>query len=134
VLAGWRSEGQALSPDDAIAQMSQSALAPVVTPAAFGVDTAALLEGADPLAFFPPDAVRAFFVDFVGPQTADQALVIVGRDPDTGQRYWKGLLVAAMGFHPQDPSGEGDLNLFCNTLRAPAITAKPSDPPLTVRF
>jgi hypothetical protein len=93
VLAGWRSEGAALPPFEAMTQLSQGALGPGATPAvSFGMDASALLEGADPLAFFPPDAVRAFFVDFVGPNDTDQALAIVGRDPVTGQRYWKGLL------------------------------------------
>lgn len=115
VLAGWRSEGQSLSPDDALAQMAQGALAPGSGPAAeLGADAAALLDGADPLAFFPPDAVRAFFVDGLGSQGADEALVIVGRDPLTGRRYWKGLLVAQMGFR-QD-SGAGDLNAFSEQL------------------
>lgn len=99
ILAGWRSEGRELSPEAAIADMQQNAFHPNATPAAaFGMDTRALLEGADPLAFFPPDAVRAFYMMGLGERTADEALVIVGRNPNTGKLYWKGLLVAFGGF------------------------------------
>jgi hypothetical protein len=116
VLAGWRSEGSPFAPDAAIAQLEQSALASGASPvASFSMDNAALLDGADPLNFFPPDAVRAFFLDFVGPNRSDQALVIIGRDPATGLRYWKGLLVAMGGFH-QDGSGTGGLEQFSQQL------------------
>ena len=125
-LAYWRSEGLTLSPDQAIEQLNQGPLAPGSTPAsAFGMDTTALLEGTDPLAIFPPDAVRAFYLDFVGPAGTDQAIAVVGRDPATGRRYWKGLLVAFGGFRMEEPS-MGDLNAFSEKL-AQAVQARNFD-------
>lgn len=115
-LAYWRSEGNEFASDAALAEMSQSVLAAGATPAAStGVDTTALLDGSDPLAYFQPDAARAVYFDFVGPQGTDQALAIIGRDPATGIRYWKGMLVAFGGFRSQDTS-MSELNQFLQQL------------------
>lgn len=115
-LAGWRSEGRELSPEAALAELSQTALGSSASPAAStGMDTVALLEGADPLNFFPPDAVRAVYFDFVGANGADQALAIIGRDPVSGMRYWKGMLIAMGGFRMDEPD-LSDVNQFSQAL------------------
>ena len=117
-LAYWRSEGSDLNAEAALAEMSQTVLAGAAMPrASTGIDNAALLEGADPLAFFRPDAARAIFFDFVGQQGTDQALVIIGRDATTGVRYWKGILVAFGGFsHLDDGDGLDGLDQFSESL------------------
>ncbi len=121
-LAGWRSEGRFLTPEVALSELSQTALGSGATPAAStGVDPSELLEGANPLNFFPPDAVRAVYFDFVGANGTDQALAIIGSDPTTGSRYWKGILVAMGGFH-QDQPDLSDLNQFSQALGNAALS------------
>lgn len=114
-LAFWRSEGSELAPDAAVAMLQQGVLASGAAPAVVtGVDPVSLLEGADPLAFFPPDAVDTLVFERVGQDGQSQALVIIGQDPASGRFYWKGMLVAMGGFVPT-PSAV-DLNTFSERL------------------
>jgi hypothetical protein len=117
LLGGWRSEGSEYSPAEAASELGAGALGAGSSPQVdFSADTAALLGGADPLAFFGPDAVRAFFMQGLGAQGADEGIAIVGRDPASGELYFRGLLVAFMGFPAEEPVG--DLGEFSQQLAA----------------
>lgn len=111
-LARWHSEGSELSADQAIGELRQVHLAEGSAPAVdFGADTTALLEGADPLVMMGGpngNAVRAFFLDGLGPEALDEGIVIVSRDPGSGELYFGGILISAQGFThlPQEDSPE----------------------------
>lgn len=114
-LAGWRSEGMEMAPDTALEQLRQAYLPPGSAPAAaFGMDLATLLGGADPLAIFGPqaNAAQAFFLSGLGSSAADEAIAIISRDPSTSQLAWRGLLVAQNGFQmPAEPGEDFDRQL-----------------------
>lgn len=100
----YRSEGAELDVDDALAQLRETFLAsdgPVTAPD--DADVSALLDGADPLAFFGPDlpVEAAQFVAGLGPDGQDEGIVFVVRRAD-GSLYWHGLLVAPGGFSDDD--------------------------------
>jgi uncharacterized protein YgiM (DUF1202 family) len=65
----------------------------------FGADVPAILEGADPLAQWGPvaDVVRAVHVMGLGANTAEEAVIVIGRDAVNGRFYWHGILLPAAG-------------------------------------
>jgi hypothetical protein len=119
VLAYWRSEGSELSADEAMAQLQQLYFTPGADPVTdFSIDVTGLLDGSDPLSFFGLGAERAFHVTGLGLGANRQAIAVISRDPATGRRFWRGLLVI-MGPQPQ----LGDLNAFAERL-AQALKVK----------
>jgi hypothetical protein len=96
VIAGWRSEGAAFSPSQAVEQLRSNYIPPSSSPV-FHPDQElpALLEGADPLGLWGPDidAVRGLFVTGLGPKGQDEAILIIALTPE-GQPYWHALLNA----------------------------------------
>jgi hypothetical protein len=100
-IAGWRSEGREVNPEAALEELRLIYLAEGSAPvASFEMNPAGLLGGADPLTIFGPEAnpVFAFFVEGLGPQAADEALMVIAHNPETGNYSWRGMLVAAGGF------------------------------------
>jgi hypothetical protein len=119
VLAYWRSEGSELSADEALAQLHQHYFTPGADPVTdFSIDVTGLLDGSNPLNFFGPEAMRAFHITGLGPDADQQGIAAIARDPATGRRYWRGLLLIA-GVQPQ----LGDLNAFAGRL-AQALEAQ----------
>lgn len=110
-VAYWRSEGLVISADEAVRHMREIYLVEGSQPATRRVvDLRGLLEGADPLQMFGPNAqlVEAFHVSGLGPRAEDEAIMVISRDPATGQNTWYGMLAAAGGFNthsaPADPA------------------------------
>lgn len=100
VIAGWRSEGAAFSPSQAVEQLRSNYIPPSSSPVFhLGQALPALLEGADPLELWGPDvdAVRGLFVTGLGPKGQDEAILIIALTPG-GQPYWHALLNAFGGF------------------------------------
>jgi len=104
LIAGWRSEGNFYAPEAAIEQLRNSGLsANAVLAFDPKQDLSALLEGADPFAFIPPDVVNpsAMFVSGWGLEGGDDAILYLA-DRGDGSRYWYGVLSALGGFIWQD--------------------------------
>jgi uncharacterized protein YgiM (DUF1202 family) len=115
LLGYWRSEGRELTPDEALAELKQNYFTHGADPVTdFSIDVSSLLEGSNPLTFFGPDAVRAFHVTGLGPSTGQQGIAAIARDPDTGRRYWRGLLLLPDVQPEQFPLD--DLNTFVDRL------------------
>jgi hypothetical protein len=115
LLAYWRSEGRELSPDEAIAELKRSFFVRGADPVTdFSIDVSSLIGGSNPLSFFGPDAVRAFHITGLGPGADQQGIAAIARDPLTGRRYWRGLLLIPAGQTGQPQLGE--LNAFAKQL------------------
>jgi hypothetical protein len=115
LLAYWRSEGRELTPDEALAELKQNYFTHGADPVTdFSIDVSSLLDGSNPLTFFGPDAVRAFHVTGLGPSTGQQGIAAIARDPATGRRYWRGLLLLPAAQPEQPPLDE--LNVFAERL------------------
>lgn len=103
LLAEWQGDRQDLSPIQAEQALRAGPLAEGSRPAAFlEQNVAALLGGSDSLAQLDPkgSSVRAFAVSGLGSSAAGQAIVLVGFDVSKGKLFWRGLLVAPLGFSP----------------------------------
>ncbi len=115
VLAYWRSEGRELAPDEALAELQQNFFTHGADPVTdFSIDVSTLLDGSNPLNFFGPHAVRLFHVTGLGPSTGQQGIAAIARDPVSGRRYWRGLLLIPAG-QPEQPQ-LGDLSAFAEQL------------------
>jgi hypothetical protein len=115
VLAHWRSEGGELKPDEALAELKQYFFTTGADPVTdFSIDVSTLLDGSNPLSFFGPDAVRAFHVTGLGPDAGQQGIAAIARDPISGRRYWRGLMLLPPVQPEQSPLD--DLNAFAEQL------------------
>jgi hypothetical protein len=102
-MATWNTQLLEYTSEEALQQLRKGALASGSSPAViFGTDVPALLEGADPLALWGPNAnpVRALHVTGLGPRANQEAVVVIGRDVDSGQFYWHGILLLPDGYFP----------------------------------
>lgn len=127
-IAYWRSEGNQMPADVAIAELQAGKLGANAAPdVSFDKDLPALLDGSDPLTLFGPqsNAVRAFFVDGVGSEGLDEAIVIISRDPATGRFYTPAMLFAFQGFQPSTGGQQPDEAL--DQQLAQAIEARDFD-------
>jgi hypothetical protein len=121
VIAGWRSEGQSYSPEQAIQQLQNNHLNPDTHLVYLERDAAALLGGANPFLVFGPQAriVRILFVSGWGPEGRDEALLYIAQDPD-GTYRWYGVLTALGGFGQTSTllawHREGGIAGFCDEL------------------
>lgn len=99
VIAGWRSEGRSLPPDQAVAELQANHFGPGTRLTYPERDVTTLLGGADPYAIFGPEAPIAaiVFAGGWGPQGQDEALLYISRDPAGGYK-WYGVLTAFGGF------------------------------------
>lgn len=86
--------------EEALNQMRQTVFAagsePVIDQT---TDVVALLGGADPLQQWGPVAqvVRAVHVTTLGPGADVEAVIVIGREPETGKLYWHGILLPQNG-------------------------------------
>ncbi len=107
MIAGWRSEGTAHTPEQAVEQLQNTYLGQDTT-LVFDPykDLVALLDGTDPLSILGPDVAepRAMFVSGWGLEGQDQAILYIAHRAD-GTQYWYGILLGLGGFAPAT-SGE----------------------------
>lgn len=113
-LAYWRSESVGVTPAEAVEQLRKDLSAPAPVQFVSGVDLAALLDGADPLAMAGPDVdlVSALYSTGWGSDGTGEAMLLVARNANGGF-YWYGTLYAFDGFDDRPAS------------RPPTATATP---------
>ncbi|MFO7634415.1 MAG: hypothetical protein R6W76_17835 [Caldilinea sp.] len=125
VLALWQSEGQELSPDEAIGQM-QGELLDQAQSITFVSDeiAAGWLGGVDPLTLWPPEVnvVDTIGVSIMGPNGVDEAIFVIAQDAD-GQFYWYAMLLAKGGFASQP----GDAQAIIIVPSQPSQSILPTD-------
>lgn len=98
-IAGWQSEGSALPPGVAIAQLRNVYLRQPQITFNSTENLTALLNGTDPLKLWGADvkAVKGIYVTGLGNDGKAEAILIIAQRPDQTP-YWHGMLVAAAGF------------------------------------
>lgn len=106
-IAGWRSEGRALPPAQAIEELRVTYLPPTgYVYYELNEDLASLLDGSDPLTMWGTSVEAVGAVRFTGWGTDGntEAIIIIARRPD-GSYYWHAVLLAVGGFVSAPPSG-----------------------------
>jgi len=111
-FATWNTSLVEVSSEEAIQNLQETLLASGATPrAVFSSDVPALLSGTDPLSLWGPVAnpVRAMHVVGLGPQARSEAVLVIGRDPSSGQNYWHGVLIPPVDTFQGTSSDSGDV-------------------------
>ncbi len=109
-IATWNSSLEVIDSDDAMERLQGAQLAPGAQPAViWGTDIPAMLLGTDPLSLWGPvdQTVRAMHVMGLGSDTSQEAVLVIGREPGSGDFYWHGILIPPDGyFHTADPNAQ----------------------------
>jgi len=85
-----------LPPEEALRRLQDGPLAEGSAPRAdFTISAADVLGGQDPLAMWGSvvSPVRAFYLTGLGPDAEGDGIAVIGRDEETGELYWLGLLL-----------------------------------------
>jgi hypothetical protein len=128
MIAGWRSEGTAHAPDEAIMQLQTNYLDSntnlVFDP---NKDLKALLDGMNPLSILGPEVLQpsALFVSGWGMVGEDEAILYIAHRADESP-YWYGVLFASGGFAPEI-SGETQTPSLLAIPEAGVAIAVPPD-------
>jgi hypothetical protein len=99
-FAYWNAGLYEYTSEESLQRLQESLLAPGAAPQVqWTTDIPALLKGADPLSFWGPVAtpVRAVHITGLGSSAKEEAVLVIGRDPSSGQLYWHGILVPQAG-------------------------------------
>lgn len=109
-IATWNSSLEVMDADDALDRLKGAQLAEGAQPAVrWGTDIPALLLGTDPLSLWGPvdQTVRAMHVMGLGSDASQEAVLVIGRDPSSGDFYWHGILIPPDGyFHTMSPDAQ----------------------------
>lgn len=109
-IATWNSSLEVIDSNDALDRLKGAQLAGGAQPAVrWGTDIPAMLLGTDPLSLWGPvdQTVRAMHVMGLGSDTSQEAVLVIGRDPSSGDFYWHGILIPPDGtFHTMNPDAQ----------------------------
>jgi len=85
---------------EAYQRLQESVFAPSAQPQVdFEADIAGMLSGLDPLELWGPvnKPVRALYVQGLGAEADEEAVVVIGQDREAGVLYWQGILLPRAG-------------------------------------
>lgn len=103
-----------VSAEEAIEALRQDLLAQGSVPAPqFQADLSALLGGKDPLAQWGPNAspLRAMHVTGLSPEADEEAVLVISRDPATGEFFWHGILLPQAGLFSRRVPGADEVQV-----------------------
>ena len=100
LIASWQASLMEYASDEALQHLQQGVFAAGAKPDdQFGSDVPALLGGKDPLGEWGPIAnpVRALHLTGLGARADEEAVLVIGRDAQSGELFWLGILLPRAG-------------------------------------